>query len=50
MKKLLALSITLTMCWCMGCAPREHLSRDDISPWDESIANLTNPKTTYRAF
>lgn len=37
MKKLLAMSIALTMCWCMGCAPRDHLSRDDIPPWDSGI-------------
>ena len=37
MKKLLAMSIALTMCFYMGCAPRDHLSRDDIPPWDSGI-------------
>lgn len=37
MKKLLALSITLTMCWSIGCAPRDRLSRDNIPQWDSPI-------------
>ena len=46
MKKLLVLSITLIMCLYMGCAPRDHLSRDDLPTWDSSIPSDYVPKET----
>lgn len=44
MKKLLALSIALTVCLYMGCAPRDRLSRDYIPPWDSSTPSDYTPK------
>jgi len=37
MKKLMALSIALTMCLYMGCAPRDYLPPDNIPPWDSPV-------------
>ena len=44
MKKSLVLSIALTMCLYMACAPRDRLSHDYIPPWDSPTPSDYTPK------
>ena len=44
MKRLPALSILLTVCWCIGCAPRDNPSPSYIPPWDSPIPSDYTPE------